>query len=142
MACIAGDSWQLEPMISCPTYIGSGRSRCLPKATRVNDSCRSIPHVTTSRNGRSKRARAAHAHSSVSGHSDRSIVAGPTGRLLPQGSSMHNTPTRAIPIMIRRPSNLTPRFVMDIDKWGDGPSPIILRDMQAPLERGDSLVAS
>jgi hypothetical protein len=28
---------------------------------------------------------------------------------------------------------------MDIDKWGDGPSPIILRDMQAPLERGDSL---
>ena len=52
---------------------------------------------------------------------------------------MHNTPTQAIPIMIRQPSNLTPWFVMDIDKWGDGLSPIILRDMQAPLEWGDSL---
>jgi hypothetical protein len=32
----------LEPMISCPTCIGSGRSRCLPKATRADDSCISI----------------------------------------------------------------------------------------------------
>jgi hypothetical protein len=32
----------LEPMIGCPTCIGSGRSRCLPKATRADDSCISI----------------------------------------------------------------------------------------------------
>jgi hypothetical protein len=77
-------------------------------------------HVTTFRNGRSKRARAVHTHSSVSGHSDRSIVAGPTGRLL------RNTLTQAILIIIRRPLNLTLQFVIDIDKWGNGPSLIIL----------------
>jgi hypothetical protein len=41
----------LEPMISCLTCIGLGRSRCLPKATRTDDSCIN----TASSNGRSER---------------------------------------------------------------------------------------